>query len=584
MPKQIARSTRTNKFVWLIGGEAGYGILTAGEIFGRACMHAGLNVFTSTEYPSLIRGGHNTFMVRASDQEINAHGEKIDALIALNKETIERHAHELNVGGGIIFDPEVCGEVSAKAKLYPVPFSKILSELTAESIMVNTVALGASAALLGMDFSFLEDAIKKVFGKKAKITEQNVVAAQKGHSYVKNTFPENLGISVKPVKAPQRILVTGNDALALGAVAAGCKFAAIYPMTPTSQVLHRLAAWQQKYNIVVMQPEDEIAGINAAIGASFAGVRSLTATSGGGFSLMAEALGMAGMTETPLVVIWGQRPGPSTGLPTRTAQGDLQFALHASQGEFPRIVLAPGDVEECFRASYGAFNLAEQWQIPVIILADKHVCECYKSTAPFEMHGVEINRGQLTSSEKLSKISEFQRYKITETGVSPRAFPGQPRGIFRAVSDEHDESGYLTEDPTTCKAMNDKRMRKLEYIARELPEPVLYGPAKADVTIIGWGSTKGSILDALPLLQAKGIAVNFLQVYNIWPFPAGALARTLDMAKQAVCLEQNATGQLALLIREQTGKAVDSLLKYDGRQWTPEQVAAAVEKFVKGGE
>jgi len=570
---------KVNNFVWLIGGEAGYGILTAGEIFARACMHAGLNVFTSTEYPSLIRGGHNTFMVRASEQEVNAHSNKIDVLVALNKETIELHAAELNAGGGIIFDPEVCGEVSvAGAKLYPVPFSKILSELGAEKIILNAIALGASAALLDLDFGYLESAIATIFGKKVKVVEQDIIAAQSGYSYVKNNFPEKLGISVKTIKSAPRILVTGNDALALGAVAAGCKFASIYPMTPTSQVLHRLAAWQQKYNIVVMQPEDEIAGINAAIGASFAGVRSLTATSGGGFSLMAEALGMAGMTETPLVVIWGQRPGPSTGLPTRTAQGDLQFALHASQGEFPRIVLAPGDVEECFRASYGAFNLAEQWQIPVIILADKHVCECYKSTAPFDTRNLKIDRGQFASAGS----GEFPRYKITENGVSPRALPGQPSGIFRAVSDEHDEYGYLTEEPTTCKAMNDKRMRKLEYIARELPEPVLYGPAKADVTIIGWGSTKGSILDALPLLQAKGIAANFLQVYCIWPFPEGALSRTLDDAKLAVCIEQNATGQLALLIREQTGKAVDSLLKYDGRQWTPEQIASVVENRVKG--
>jgi 2-oxoglutarate ferredoxin oxidoreductase subunit alpha len=350
-------------------------------------------------------------------------------------------------------------------------------------------------------------------------------------------------------------------------------------MTPTSQVLHRLAAWQQKYGIVVLQPEDEIAGIKAAIGASFAGVRSLVATSGGGFSLMAEALGMAGMTETPLVVIWGQRPGPSTGLPTRTAQGDLQFALHASQGEFPRVVLAPGDATECFSAVTEAFNLAERWQLPVIILVDKHVCECYKSTTPFDTRNLKIDRGQFVSAGS----GEFPRYKITENGVSPRALPSQPGGIFRAVSDEHDEYGYLTEEPTTCKAMNDKRMRKLEYIARELPEPVLYGPARADVTIIGWGSTKGSILDALPLLQAKGIAANLLQVYNIWPFHAAAVGRVIDQAKAVICIEQNATGQLASFIREQTGKAVDSLLKYDGRQWTPEQVASAVEKFVKGG-
>jgi 2-oxoglutarate ferredoxin oxidoreductase subunit alpha len=571
--------SKINNFVWLIGGEAGYGILTAGEIFARACMHAGLNVFTNAEYPSLIRGGHNTFMVRASERDVNAHSDKIDVLAALNKETVELHKPELSKGSGIIFDPETCGEISTEAKLCPIPLGKLLTELGAERIMLNTIVLGASAALLGMDFSFLEDAIKKVFGKKAKIAEQNVIAAQKGYSYVKNTFPEKLGISVKPVKSPSpRILVTGNDALALGAVAAGCKFAAIYPMTPTSQILHSLAAWQQKYNIVVLQPEDEISGINMAIGASHAGVRSLVATSGGGFSLMAEALGMSGMTETPLVIIWGQRPGPSTGLPTKTSQGDLQFALHASQGEFPRILLAPGDVDECFHAAYEAFNLAERWQVPVIVLADKHICECHKTTEPFDTIKLKIDRGQFASAVS----GEFSRYKLTENGVSPRTLPGQTGGIFRAVSDEHDEYGYLTEEPAICKAMNDKRMRKLEYVARETPEPKLHGPVHADMTIIGWGSTKGSVLDALPLLQAHGITANFLQIYCMWPFPSGALSRALDAAKLAVCLEQNATGQMAALIREQTGKSVQSLLKYDGRQWTPEQVVAAVEKLVKG--
>jgi len=570
---------KTNNFVWLIGGEAGYGILTAGEIFARACMHAGLNVFTNTEYPSLIRGGHNSFMVRAAEQEVNAHSDKIDILVALNKETIDRHAPELNKGAGIIFDQEVCGEVLvANAKLYPVPFSKILSELGAEKIVLNTIALGASAALLEFDFGYIERAIAKTFGKKASVAEQNIVAAQAGYSHVKNNFPEKLGIAVKPSKAPQRILVTGNDALALGAVAAGCKFAAIYPMTPISQILHRMAKWQQKYSMVVLQPEDEIAGINMAIGASHAGVRSLVATSGGGFSLMSEALGMAGMTETPLVLIWGQRPGPSTGLPTRTAQGDLQFALHASQGEFPRIVLAPGDVAECFNAAAEAFNLAERWQLPVIILADKHVCECSKSVEPFVAHTA-IDRGQFASAFS----GEFLRYKITENGVSLRALPGQPGGTFRAVSDEHDECGYLTEEPAMCKAMHDKRLRKLHNAAKDLPEPQMYGPSKAEITIIGWGSTKGAILDALPLLKARGITANFLHIYAVWPFPAGALSRTLDEARLAVCVEQNATGQLAALIREQTGKSAHSSLKYDGRQWTPEQIVAAVEKFAKGG-
>lgn len=581
MPKQTAR---TNDLVWLLGGEAGYGIMTAGEIFARACVRAGLHVFTNAEYPSLIRGGHNTFMVRAAEREIHAHADKVDILVALNAETISRHTSELNTDGCIVFDPDVCGRVSAAAKLYPVPFSKILVELGAEQIMLNSIALGASAALLELDFEFLEAAIRKVFGKRAKVIEQNIVAAQAGYSHVKNSFPEKSGIRIAPRQSQQRLLLTGNDALALGAVAAGCKFAAIYPMTPISQILHNLAAWQRRYGIVVLQPEDEIAGINAAIGASFTGVRSLTATSGGGFSLMVEALGMAAMTETPLVVIWGQRPGPSTGSPTRTAQSDLRFALHASQGEFPRIVLAPGDAAECFRAADEAFNLAERWQLPVIILVDKHVCECYGTFAAFESQ--KIDRGRLASDAELTALekskSEFPRYKITDNGVSPRALPGQPGGTFRAIADEHDEFGYLTEEPAVCVAMQEKRLRKLAHIAKELPEPRLYGPAKADITLIGWGSLKGPVLDALPLLEARGISANFLHAYYVWPFPAGAMSRVLDSARAAVFIEQNATAQFAALAREQTGKAVESLLKYDGLQWTPEQVAAAVEKLVKG--
>lgn len=575
--------SKINNFVWLIGGEAGYGILTAGEIFSRVCMAAGLSVFTNSEYPSLIRGGHNTFMVRADEQDVNAHANKIDILVALNKETIDRHVAELKDGAAIIFDPETITPSGTAAKLFPVPFSKILAELGAERIVQNSIALGASVALLGLDFSFLEEAINKVFGTKSSVIGQNISAAQAGYSHIKSSASK-FGIQIKPLKAPERLLMTGNDALALGAVAAGCKFAAIYPMTPTSQILHRMAGWQKACGIIVIQPEDEICGINAAVGASYTGVRSLVATSGGGFSLMVEALGMAGMIEASPVIILGQRPGPSTGLPTHTSQADLQFVLHAGQGEFPRIVLTPGDVTECFNAAQEAFNLAERWQLPVIVLVDKHVCEGFKSVAPFGAP-LKIDRGLLASDAELKKLAaakqEFPRYKLTENGVSPRSMPGQEGGIFRADSDEHDEFGYLNEEPRACAAMQEKRLRKLHGIAVELSEPKLYGPAKADITIIGWGSVKGPVLDALPILQSKGITSNFLHVYYMLPFPAGALTHTLDRAKRAVCIEQNATGQFASLTREHTGKSVDSLLKYDGRQWTPEQVAEAVEKFAK---
>ena len=375
------------------------------------------------------------------------------------------------------------------------------------------------------------------------------------------------------------MLLTGNEAVSLGAIKAGCKFYAAYPMTPASSILHFMAAQERNFSLVVKHSEDEIAAINMTIGAGFAGVRAMTATSGGGFSLMSEALGLAAMTETPIVVVVSQRPGPSTGLPTRTEQGDLKFVLHASQGDFPRFVIAPGDVEECFHKTIEAFNLAEKYQCPAILILDKYLSESHKTAEEFEASGVKIDRGLLLSDEEIEKTGEFKRYEFTETGISPRTIPSQKGGVFTATGNEHDETGYLSEEKTVRTRMMDKRFRKFKQAEREIPEPKLFGPKDAEVTMIAWGSTKGPIKEAMKLLDHDGIRANFLQIIYINPFPANTVSRIIRASKRTVIVENNKTAHLASLIREKTGKEIEhKILKYDGRQFFPTEIHQRVKE------
>jgi len=513
-----------NKISWMIGGEAGYGIMAAGTTFAKACSRGGLHVFINSEFPSLIKGGHNISLVRVDEEEIYSHLDTVDLLVALNQETVDLHLSEIVPGGGIIYDGEQINVTKDTLKredivLYSIPLTKIIRELGVELLLRNTVVVGASMAILDYDFGLLEGAIRDSFGKKkGEIVEQNVKAARMGYNYVKQNICQECGYKLEPRKAPERMLLTGNDAIAMGAIKAGCKFYAAYPMTPVSAILHTMAEKAKEFNIVVKQTEDEIAAMNMIIGAGFAGVRAMNATSGGGFSLMVEALGLAAMTETPIVTVEGQRPGPSTGQPTHTAQGDLKFLLSAGQGEFVRIVIAPGDREECFYETFNAFNLAEKFQVPVLILVDKFLAEDYKTTEFFEHSHLKIERGKLLSQEELNKISEYKRYLNTEDGISPRALPGQLNGVHCAPSTEHDEAGFSHEasealmTPEVVKMMLEKRMRKLSSIEKELKPPKLYGPQDADITLVSWGSTKGPIFEAMKLLGKDGIKANFLQI------------------------------------------------------------------------
>jgi len=574
-----------NSLSWKIGGEAGYGIMTTGLIFAKVCSRAGLCVFDHPEYPSLIRGGHNTYQVRVEVEEVFSHVRHVDLLVALNKETIDKHKEELSPGGGIIIDgdkiplsKEDLGREDVK--LYHVPLLRLAEESGGRRIMINSVALGASVALIDFDFEMLSSVIKDVYRGKAEETiEFNIKAARLGHDYVKSKGMEkDFGRKLPKVGGKKRMLLTGNEAVGMGAIKAGCKFYAAYPMTPASSILHFMAAQERNFSLVVKHPEDEIAAINMVIGAGFAGARAMTATSGGGFSLMSEALGLAAMTETPIVVVVCQRPGPSTGLPTRTEQGDLKFVLHASQGDFPRFVMAPGDVEECFYKTIEAFNLAESYQCPSILILDKYLSESHKTAEKFDVNGVKIDRGLLLSDEELEKIGEFKRYEFTETGISPRAIPSQKGGVFTATGNEHDETGYLSEDKTVRTKMMDKRFRKFEQAEKEIPEPKLFGPKDAEVTIIAWGSTKGPVKEAMKLLDRDGIKANFLQIMYISPFPTNTVSKIIEASKRTVIVENNKTAQLASLVREKTGKEIEhKILKYDGRQFFPTEIYQRVK-------
>jgi len=580
-----------NKLTWKIGGKAGEGIMATGIIFSQSCSRGGLHVYDINEYPSLIKGGHNTLQVRVEDREIFSQVRGVNILIALNKETIVLHKDEIVDGGGIICDiTDVIDkkELKENVRLYPIPFNDIIKEINAQAIMKNNVALGASIALVNYDFEVVAQVIKDTFKRKGDtIIDENTRAAKAGYDFIKKNFKDDFEFKLEKIGGRGRMLLTGNDALCIGAIKAGCKFYSAYPMTPASSILHFLAAQERRFNIVVKHTEDEISAINMAIGAGFAGVRSMCGTSGGGFCLMTEGYGLAGMLEVPIVVILSMRPGPSTGMPTWSEQGDLKFAMSASQGDFPRPILIPGDNEECFSMTIEAFNIAEKYQTPVIVLSDKNLAESHKTTDKFDTARISIDRGTYASPSELAASPDttfFKRYRITENGISPRTIPGTKKGIYSASSDEHDEEGNITELSDNRIKMMQKRARKMDALARELKEPELKGPADADVTVIFAGSTKGPVREAIFTLEKEGIKVNYLQISYLNPFPSEKVSNVIDSAKNIIVVDNNFTGQLCDIIREKTGHIIaDKILKYDGRPFYPEEIHAAIKEVVSYG-
>jgi len=567
---------------FMVGGEAGQGVQTVGFVLAKTLARAGLYVFADQDYESRVRGGHNFYRVRAADWEVMAFSEPLDVLVAIDQNTFDLHHREVKEDGVIIFDSDKLKPKGSKHNLLGIPLEKLAEEKARNKVMANSVAAGAAVSVGGYDFALLAQVLKDQFGGKKEVAEANVRAARAGYDAAVAQNPKAVRTPIKPVtKGRKMMLLNANEALALGAMAAGLKFIAAYPMTPTSSIMEYIADKGRKYNIVAIQPEDEIAAINMAVGAGFAGVRAMTVTSGDGFALMTEGLGLAGITETPVVIVLGQRPGPAVGLPTRTEQGELGFAIHSGSGEFPRFVLAPGTIGDAFDAAVRAFNLAEKYQAPVIILTDHYLASSYQTVPRFDLGEVKVDRGELVSEAKAAKLTRYKRHLITESGISPRLIPGRGKQLVVTDSDEHDESGHMIEDAETRRLMVAKRLRKLEGARNDMAAPRFHPRPKARATLVGWGSTYGAIREAASLLEKDGTIVNILQISDLWPFPAGEVAGALGKTAKNLVIENNATGQLAGLIREETGiKVSGKILKFDGRPFAPAHIAAEVKKEV----
>ena len=572
-----------NEFTIKVGGEAGSGVMTIGLTLGKCMQELNLHVFGENDYPSLIRGGHNTFTVRGSYEKIHALDGEISILICLNDETATLHIGEVAKGGAVMLDSQKSKVDTSKLR-QDVQYVKFPMYASAQKaggeIFLNTVAVGAALSLLGADLSILENVMNKIFSRKgAEIVAKNVAAGKAGFDAAKESKVQ-IPFSAKKLPSKNQILLNGNEALCIGALKGGCKFVAEYPMSPSSSVLHYMAAHEREYKMVVKHSEDEIAAVNMLCGAAFTGARSLTATSGGGFSLMVEAIGMAGISETPITIINAMRCGPSTGLPTYTEQADLQFALHASQGEFPRLIFCPGDIDECFFGAIDVLNWSEITQTPAIILTDKHLGEQMVTTSRFDQSKVKILRGKIMDDAQMETATNFKRHELTADGISQRCFPGQPNGIHVASSYEHDETGFTSEHPDMRISQIDKRARKLASVPRALIAPKTYGDENAKVAMVVWGSTKGAALEALKLLQKQGKSLKVVQILWASPFPDKEVKAALNGVEKCIILEGNSTGQMQQLIREKTGILIEhTYFKYDGRPFVVADIVSRVKKL-----
>lgn len=547
----------------LIGGAAGQGIETTVAILEKLLKRSGYYVFTIRDFMSRVRGGHNFSMIRFGNEVITSHSDRLDGIIALNDETVTLHKDKLTDKGFILCDSTLETTESRAIKLDMNKNAKELGNIRAS----GSIAVGAILKLFGEPFTYVEEVMRT--SVKEAYLDINLRAAELGYNSVESRF-EHLEGDFK-----DWMLISGSKAVGLGAIAAGIKFYSAYPMSPSTAVMEYLASKSNEAGFVVEQAEDEIAAINMALGASYAGARAMTGTSGGGFCLKVEAVGFSGMAEIPLVAIDVQRPGPATGLPTRTEQSDLKFVISSAQGEFPRMVIALRNQEDSFYQTIRAFHLAEKYQIPVILLSDQYLGDSTATVKPYDMSNIEV----ASPLWDMELEEEYKRYLITKDGISPRLIPGKSRNFVAADSDEHDEFGRITESATVRRDMMDKRMRKLDKLKEELAEPEFFGKEDCDTLLVGWGSTYGPIKEAIKLLSIEDNKHTYgaLLFGDVFPLPERELKRHSASGKKIINVEQNATGQLAELIREKTGICCDfSILKYDGRQISGEEIAKEV--------
>ncbi len=633
--------TKINHLNWLIGGAQGSGVDSAANMFARACASGGLHVYGQREYYSNIMGEHSYYQVRVADHPLGASSDRVDLLVTFDAETVFLHALDVVSGGGIIYDPKLLetpleripamenrvradiqsflteqgvgqtmGDLLAivskqGVRPFAVPYDDLIGKLSKKlgepvsklKRTANTMAVAASCALVGYGVEWLERALASIFKGKKKVVDMNVQACEMAYEHIARSSAEDFFCKLHPIPTKEkRIYLTGNQAVALGKMISGCSFQTYYPISPATDESTYLEAHEifsltggekTQGAILVVQCEDEISAINMASGAALTGARAATATSGPGFSLMVEGLGFAAMDEVPLVVTLYQRGSPSTGLPTRSEQGDLRFAIHAGHGEAPRIVIASGDLEEAFFDTIRAFNWAEKYQLPVIHLLDKAIASSSQTYPVFDTRSLRLDRGRLLGEEEIASLSEngsFKTFQFAETGISPRVAIGTRGGINWRTSDEHDEWGHITEDPVTRVKMMDKRMIKLETLGQEIPADEklnLFGDPKAKTVVISWGSTKGAILEAMELLKTEDISLKFIQARLLWPFPTEEMRKHLSLAKQLIAIENNFSGQLAGLVRQYTGIAADHLVvKYNGRPMSVDEIYGAVKQIV----
>lgn len=563
---------------WKIGGQQGEGVESTDRIFSTALNRLGYYLYGYRHFSSRIKGGHTNNKIRISTKPIRSISDDLDILVAFDQETIDLNAHELGSTGVIVADAKFNPTLpeGVKARLFPVPITAIAEEL-GTSLFKNMAASGASWALLGLPIEVFNKAVEEEYGRKgAAVVEKNIEAVRKGAEFVLELaggpIPE---LQLEQADGEEKMFIIGNDAIALGAVAAGCRFMPAYPITPASEIMEYLIKVLPKHGGTVIQTEDEIAAVTMAIGAGYGGARAMTASAGPGLSLMAEAIGLAGITETPVVIVDTQRGGPSTGLPTKQEQSDLNAMIYGTHGEIPKIVLAPSTIEECFYDTIEAFNLAEQYQCPVILLTDLQLSLGKQSSALLDYDKIVINRGKLVrEAPPLEENQLFKRYEFTEDGISPRIIPGVKNGIHHVTGVEHDQFGRPSESPVNRKKMMDKRMEKLNHV--KVTDPILIDAPEEnpDLLIIGMGSTGGTIDEARGRLSADGITSNHMQMRLMYPFPAEELKPYIDKAKKVVVVENNATGQLANLIKLNLGNhdKIENLLKYNGNPFLPAEI------------
>ena len=571
-----------------IGGAAGQGVATPGDIFAKIFSRRGLQANAYNAYQSIIRGGHTFLTIRTGPGKISNTGDRIDLIIPLNQDTMDRHLSLLTAGGACLYNADAIkpGTAAAGVQLCPIPVSQ-LADISRNKVAQNTLAIGAGLSMMGVGFQALEEVLVEQFRKKEKaVIDENVSLARAGYEYATANFkPFDWPL---PTTENKYAVLSGNGAMAMGGVAAGVKFYCAYPMSPSTGVLHWFAEHARKANVVVRQVEDEIGVINMAIGASHAGVRSMCATSGGGFALMSEGLGLSAQAEIPVVVIDCQRAGPSTGVPTKTEQGDLWQMLGAAFGDYPKVIAAPLDIADCFKLIPEIYNVADKFQCPGIVLCDLLLAEGRLSVDPKEIDFFpEIDRGELITHNGNGNHEPYKRYKITESGVSPRVIPGVPGMTHTVSSDEHDEDGVLISDMFTNtvkrRAMMEKRMRKEQGIAAAVPPPTMLGPAVADVTLVGWGSTYGVIDEACELLRDEGISVNHLPIRWLVPLHGDAILALLKDAKKTIIVENNFSGQFARYLRSETSFVADGhIRKYDGEPFMPHHIVEAVKEQLAG--